>query len=271
MKAEMSISKDINRARIGLALGGGVVRGVAHIGVLTAMEEAGIEVDMIAGSSAGALIGAIYCSGVGAQRMQVITRKLNWLKLIQPCWPVQGFFTFEPLERWLESEFGPLQFDDLKIPFVAVATDLQTGEMVVLKEGKLAPAVRASCSVAGLVTPVRLGNRLLCDGNFSNSVPVNVLRQLGAEYVIGVDIFKPGLRSKWLGPLGLLINGLEILIQRAGLGIETADYLITPDLAGCTYLRFSQREILFRKGYQAAQKELPRLSDELQRLITQQT
>ncbi len=235
-----------------------MVRGIAHVGVLAVLEEAGIKVDFIAGSSAGALIGATYSAGARPAEIQRLARKLNWFKLMRPVWPKRGFVSFKKMEEWLVKELGDLHFADLKYPFAVVATDMNSGHMVVLKEGRIAPAVRASCSVAGVVTPAEIDGRLLCDGNFSNSVPVDVVRAMGADYVIGVDIFTPAIRRK-LGAVGYFLAGVEILIQSAGGGIHAADCLVSPDLAGMSYMRFSQAEKLIALGAQATRQKLPEI------------
>jgi NTE family protein len=135
---------------------------------------------------------------------------------------------------------------------------MNDGNMVVLKEGRLAPAVRASCSVAGVVIPAEINGQLLCDGNFSNSIPVGVARAMGADYVIGVDIFTPTIRHK-LGAIGYFLAGFEILIQSAGGGIHEADCLVAPDLAGESYTRFSHAERMYDLGVQAARQKLPEI------------
>lgn len=249
------------KVKIGLALGGGVVRGMAHIGVLSVLEEAGITIDYIAGTSAGSLVGAIYCAGYSTAQIKEHAMRLRWWRLLKPVWPSQGFFSFALMERWLVRTLGDLTFDQLKIPFAAVATDLERAAPVWLQQGRLAPAVCASCSVPGIFTPVRLNGLVLGDGSLADTVPVDVLRQMGADYVIGVDIFIASIRRGW-GALGMGVNALEILVERAGGGVDRADCLIAPALRGESYVRFSQRERIFRLGEQAAREKLaPILSD----------
>jgi NTE family protein len=244
-----------SRKRIGLALGGGVVRGLAHIGVLAVLQQAGIPIDYVAGTSAGSLVGASFCAGMSIEAILDFAVKMRWWHIARPVLPVQGFVSFEPMERWIMSELGDLTFADLRIPFTAVATDLNSGESVILNDGRLAPAVRASCTVPGLVTPLELDGKLLGDGSLSNTVPVSILRAMGADYVIGVDIFTSSIRRRW-GPLGLGFAALEILIQRAGGGITQADCVITPNLAGATYFRFSKKEHLMEQGEKAAREKV---------------
>jgi NTE family protein len=249
--------------RVGLALGGGMVRGVAHIGVLDVLHRAGIKIDCIAGSSAGALIGAAYCAGWDVKKIKEISHRLTWWKIVRPVWPSKGLVTLAPIEHWFVKTFGDPLFSDLRIPFTVVATDLNTGESVTLHEGRVAPALRASCSVPGFITPVELNGRLLCDGNLSNSVPVSAVREMGADYVIGVDIFLPAMRMGW-GAVGYGAAGLEILVQRAGGGIDCADCLIAPVLGGATYMRFSKRHQLYELGVQAAEAKLPDILQDLE-------
>jgi NTE family protein len=187
---------------------------------------------------------------------------LRWWHLARPVWPVRGFVNFDRLARYLVHCLGDLDFSDLAVPFTAVATDIQNSRPVALNTGRLATAVQASCSVPGFVTPVELDGRLLADGCLSDTVPVSVLHRMGAEYVIGVDIFSPLLRRKW-GPIGMGLAAIEILVERAGGGIDQADCMIVPNLAGKTYLRFSKREEFFRIGQEAASLQIPRIRADL--------
>ncbi len=252
----------VRKKKVGLALGGGVARGVTHIGVLGELLAAGIPIDYVAGTSAGSLMGATFCAGMSLDRVREVGLRLNWLALARPVWPSTGFFTLAPLAEWLVRILGDLEFGELRTPFAAVATDLETGEPVVLCEGRVAPAVQASCSIPGLIAPVEIGGRLLGDGSLANTVPVNVLREMGADYVIGVDIFAHAIRKRW-GPFGLGFNALEILVERAGGGIEDADCLIAPALGGKSYMSFSKREEYLLLGQEAARAKLPHILADL--------
>jgi NTE family protein len=224
---------------------------MAHLGVLAVLEREGIPIDFVAGTSAGSLVGATFCAGMSLSEIKELALRARWWNFARPVWPARGFVSFEPMEYWLEHVMGRLDFSDLKTPFVAVAADLNTGDPVFLCQGRLAPAVRASCSVPGFVAPIELDGRLLGDGSLSNTVPVDILRRMGADYVIGVDIFTSAIRPRW-GPFGMGFTAIEILVQRAGGGIDTADCLIQPRLGGETYIRFSKREHFFRLGEEAA-------------------
>ncbi|MCA9961863.1 MAG: patatin-like phospholipase family protein [Anaerolineales bacterium] len=254
------------RSHVGLALGGGVVRGFAHVGVLSVLDEAGIPIDYIAGASVGAIIGAAYATGMKLPHIAQMAEGLQWLRLAKPVLSRDGLVSFAKLEAWLAQTFGHLHFEDLTHPFVIVATDLETAEPVVLDSGPLAPAIRASCSVPGVVTPLRLNGRLLCDGGISNNLPVAPLRQLGADYVIGVDIFQHAAQWPYLGPLGRGLAAIEIMVEHSGGGLEKADCLIAPDLSGKTYIRFGKREELIALGRAATKKQIPLIRQQLQQL-----
>jgi NTE family protein len=128
--------------------------------------------------------------------------------------------------------------------------------LIMIKEGKLAPAVRASCSVPGFIIPIRLNGRLLGDGSLLSSVPVSAAREMGADYVIGVDLFRTKLRTRWAA-LGFGFTALEILVRHAGRGVETADCLISPMLSGATYFRFAKAKELINLGEEAAKEKIP--------------
>ena len=123
------------RKRVGLALGGGVARGAAHIGVLAILEEAGVPIDCVAGTSAGSIVGALYCAGMGSDQMRSLADQVNWRYIAAPVWPRRGLVSFERLESWLENLIGQLDVADLAIPFAAATTDIYTGETILLRQG----------------------------------------------------------------------------------------------------------------------------------------
>ena len=248
--------------KVGLALGGGLVRGLAHVGVIAVLEEAGIPIDVIAATSAGAIVGAGYAAGLKAGELREMALGLRWYHIAIPVIPLRGFVSFVKLERWMMQLVRDLTFDQLAIPFAAVTTDIETGETVPVTEGRVAPAVRASCSVPGIVTPVRIDGRYLVDGAITDNLPVLAARELGAEYVIGVDVMQPTLRRQW-GPIGYGFAGIELLIERAGGGAPLADCLLMPELAGATYIRFSRIHDLIARGEAAARAALPRIRADL--------
>jgi NTE family protein len=248
--------------RVGLALGGGAVRGLAHLGVIDVLVREGIPIDYAAGTSVGSLVGAAYCSGLSLSDLFKISEKINWLRIVRPHFGNDGIVSFRGIRSLIDDLFDTPSFDDLKTPFAVVATDIDADEGVVLSEGLLGPAVEASCSVAGLVAPVKWQGRRLADGIFVNAVPVSVVQAMGADYVIGVDVFKPVIRPYW-GFVSHLINAFEIVLRHAGGGMESADCLISPDIAGISYMRFSKRKELIEMGRQAAEQQLPQIREAL--------
>ncbi|HID64851.1 MAG TPA: patatin, partial [Anaerolineae bacterium] len=177
--------------RIGLILSGGGARGAAHLGVLRVLEREGIRPDCVVGVSAGSVVGAGYCAGVSVAKMEEAALDLQWSKLGRLVRPRLGLFDSHRLESYVAGLVGNLQFADLSIPFAAVAADILTGQLVVLKEGSVAWAVRASCALPGIFTPVERGDQLLVDGGTINNLPVSAAREMGADYIIAVDLLPP--------------------------------------------------------------------------------
>ena len=160
------------------------------------------------------------------------------------------------MEQWIADIIGEVDVRDLPIPFAAVATDIETGERIVLREGPLGKVIRASCSVPGFVEPLEFQGRLLSDGGISDNLPDHAARMLGADYVIGVDVFAPAFRS-FLGPLGAMLAAVETLVQHAGGGDTDADCLIIPDLVGTSFVRLSRYKELIDAGMNATLEMIP--------------
>ncbi len=235
--------------KVGLALSGGVVRGAAHLGVLDVLVEAQIPIDYIAGASAGSIVGSLYAAGKTTDDMRQFMKETGWFKLARLTLNSRGFVSFAPMEKLINQYLDHAQFENLQTPCSIVTTDMSQGVPYVFDSGSVAQAVRASSSIPGFVTPVELNGRLLCDGGASNNCPVDVLRDMGAEYVIAVDIFSPS-KPKF-GSIGMMITALETMIRQSGGGINQADCLITPDLSGKSYFRFSKIEEYIDLGKQA--------------------
>ncbi len=180
--------------KIGLALGSGSARGLAHIGVIKVLEEKCIPISMIAGTSMGALIGALYASGLTAGELEEIARNINLkttARLFMPTPSVQGLIDGKRISDFLVSLMGNRSFSSLKMPFAAVAADIERAEEVVITDGPLVKAIRATISVPGIFTPAMLKGRALVDGGLLNPVPVDVVKKLGADYIIAVDVAYP--------------------------------------------------------------------------------
>jgi len=185
---------NIQDKKIGLALGSGSARGLAHIGVIKVLEENHIPISMIAGTSMGSLIGALFASGLTGMEMEEIACNINLKttsRLFMPTPSVQGFIDGNRISDFLVSLMGNRSFSSLKMPFAAVAADIERAEEVVITEGLLVKAIRASISIPGIFTPAMLKGRSLVDGGLMNPVPVDVVKNLGADYIIAVDVTRP--------------------------------------------------------------------------------
>jgi NTE family protein len=251
--------------KVGLALSGGVARGPVHVGVLTALERAGIPIDYVAGTSAGSIVGAAYCAGLEIPPLRKLALDSGWRTMAGLARSRHGLFSFYKMEDYLVDLVGDLDIRDLAIPFTAVVTDMERGERVFLRCGRLATAVRASCSVPGLVTPVEIDGRFYCDGGVTDNLPVDAVRQMGADYVIAVDLFVPIYRQN-LGFLGATAAAIELLIRDAGGCRAQADCLIEPAIAGHNYFNFSRRksEQYIALGEAAAMQMLPTIMQDLE-------
>jgi len=181
----------MKKRKIGLALGGGAARGVAHIGVLEILEKSNIPIDMIAGTSAGAAIGALYAQGKNTGELKKLAQSWDWkqrAQVIDLALPRSGFIAGHRIKKLLKSIIGDVNFDELNIPFACVATDVMTGEEVVINHGSVLEAVRASISVPIILSIVKYGGRYLVDGGLVNPVPVSVLKDMGADFIIAVNV-----------------------------------------------------------------------------------
>ena len=190
------------RHKIGLALGSGAARGLAHIGVLKALKEKNISIDMLAGSSMGALVGAYFANYGDIKGLEETVLSMNFkdlLKLVDPNFPLllKGLVSGNKVEEFLKTIIGDIEFKDLKVPFFIVATDIETGKEVIMKTGPVVKAVRASISIPAIFTPVKLKNKFLIDGGIVNPVPVNILKKEGMDFIIASNVIKtPRVRAR---------------------------------------------------------------------------
>jgi NTE family protein len=251
------------RPKVGLALSGGAARGLAHVGVLGVLVNAGIPIDYVAGTSAGSIIGAVYCAGMNMDDIRLSVDIMGWTNVAKPTLSLDGFFSFEKIESWLKFMIGDLRFCDLQTPLTIVTTDLDTGKPVFLRKGRVAEAVRASCSIPGFVTPKIINGKRLVDGGISDNLPLDAVKEMGAEYIIGVDVMEPYLKPN-LGPLAPGFLSLITMIQRSGGNPELADCLIQPH---ATKLRslvdFSKKEEAILAGEVAAKEKIGTLQTAL--------
>jgi len=257
--------------RVGLALGGGFARGIAHIGVLQALLANRIPVHVVAGTSAGSLVGALYAAGCDPWEMERLAGQMNWRSLVRLRVRRDGLLDASGLERFLVDRVGDLSFSDLRLPFAALATDLLDGREVLLTRGRVAVAVRASCAFPGIFLPVRIGRHTLVDGGLTQPVPAAAARRMGADLVIGVELNQgptPARRPRNL--LHIMMNSLALvqqpLIQQAA---SAADVVIRPDLREFSLIELDRVPELVARGRAAAEVEIPRIQAMLGELAAQ--
>ena len=236
---------------VGLALSGGSTFGAAHIGVLQVLEENGIRPDMVAGTSAGAMVGAAYCAGIPLSEIETLFLSMNWPSLLKVSIkkPLSLFDT-QPMEDFLRKKIGDIEFKDLRIPFAAIACDILTGEKVVLDNGPLAPALRASAAIPGLFSPVEINGQLLVDGGIVDNLPVEQVRAMGARYVIASDVSKRGkINKKPENPFEVLLSMIYIMQARGALiNEDQCDCYIRPQVSQYSSWGFKDAPLMKEAG-----------------------
>jgi NTE family protein len=248
------------RPRVGLALAGGFARGIAHIGVLRVFREAGIPIDMVAGTSVGALIGASYCSGASLEMMEQIAcgTKFTDFGRWTPSW--LGLATNQRMEQFL-ARFSPIKnFEELKTPLAIAATDINAGLPVYYYQmGPIGPALRASCAYPGLFVPIQHEGRTLVDGFLTALVPYEGLMLMGAEVVIAVYL-EPGLNGEPRTFTDVLSRSFTIIQKHADLEWrQYVDVIIEPDVTPFVWDDFTKTPDMVRAGEAAAMKALPEI------------
>jgi NTE family protein len=247
----------MKRAKIGLALGAGAARGLAHLGVLRVLERRRIAVDFLAGSSMGALLGCLYACGLGPDFMIKFANQLKATSWVDLGLPKRGFISGNKVEALLRLLTRDRSFADLETPFAAVATDIERGERVVLRQGKLAPAVRASCSIPVVFKPVPLGGRLLVDGGLVDQVPVQVVKEMGADFCLAVDVNRQGGYQPVNNIIDVMFQTLEIMEKKnLGASLQKADVLIRPQVGHIGLTHFQRVDELVALGEAAAEEAL---------------
>ncbi|NYZ61384.1 patatin-like phospholipase family protein [Luteimonas deserti] len=250
--------------RIGLALGGGAAKGFAHIGVIKMLEANGIKADVVAGTSAGSVVGALYASGMDPFRMQERAVALDESSIRDVRLFSGGLVQGVALQNYVNQEVGNRTIDRMPIPFAAVATRLDTGDRTVFVRGNTGQAVRASSSVPGVFEPVRIGERSYVDGGVVSPVPVDAARQLGADLVIAVDISSKASGATPGSMLGIVNQSIAIMGQTLGRQeLARADVVIRPQVNDIGPASFEQRNAAILQGERAALAALPQIRAKL--------
>ncbi|MCX6732146.1 MAG: patatin-like phospholipase family protein [Candidatus Roizmanbacteria bacterium] len=237
------------RPKIGLALGGGGPRGLAHIGVIKVLEKNNIPIDYIAGTSAGAMVGGMYAHSKNIVSLEEHFLNKNWFQMLSYFADPSlkgGFIQGSKMDEFLQEYLQSATFDKLSIPFHATAVDLQTGKMKILHEGLVSTSIRASCAIPMLFKPVEVDNHLYVDGGLISSVPVETVKKMGADIVIAVQLNKYYEPNQDLNVLNILEIGelaLNIVERRiAEDEVSAADFIIHPKVAQVRWDNLIQRD-----------------------------
>lgn len=254
------------KVKIGLALGGGGARGFAHIGVLKAFEELGIECDYIAGTSVGSIIGSLYAFGKTPKEIEDIAKGLKRSDLMKKAIPVIHTVKPDRIEQQLNKIFGDITvFSELKIPFVAVCTDLKTGKEVDFDYGDVAKVVSASCALPYVFSPVVYEGMHLIDGGLRNNVPADVVRKMGANVVFAIDVNRlRGTGTQSLSTISVLSSTIGIMMQsKIDETLAQADMIFTPALERFSPLKFDGIDEMIEIGYNTVMAN----KDKIQRML----
>lgn len=250
------------RKKVGLALSGGVARGFAHVGVLNVLRRNKIPVDYLAATSSGAIVGAFFAAGLDPHYMEEICRNIAWGHVFKISFGVFSPNSGVELERIISDYLGKKEFKDLNIPYAVVAQDIKSAEEIILNTGKVARAVRASATFPGIFKPIEIEGRALMDGGIVNNLPAGVVKEMGASFVIGVDVMPGGVISKvpdngfqqFGRALDLAIHSLS---QK---GRDICDILIEPHIdEDIWHMDFGKYERLIKAGEEAAEAKVKQI------------
>jgi len=246
--------------RIGLALGGGAARGFAHIGVIQVLEESGIKVDLVAGTSAGSLVAALYAAGRSGSELARLAETMDEGAITDWTFPLRGLIRGDALARFVREKTGGKLIEQMEIPLGIVATDLASGQPVCFRRGDTGTAVRASSSVPTIFEPVQIGGRDYVDGGLVAPVPVRAARDMGAEVLIAVDISSPPSSKPDTDALHMLLQTVAIMGRSINnYELREADVVLRPKLAGIGSADFTARRRTIQAGREIAQAMLPQI------------
>jgi NTE family protein len=246
--------------RLGLALGGGAARGFAHVGVIQVLEENGIKVDLVAGTSAGSLIAAIYASGKNGKELQAMAEGMDEGAITDWSFPLRGLIRGEALARFIRDKTGGKGIEQMAVPLGIVATDLSDGSPILFRSGDTGTAVRASSAVPAVFQPVKIGQREYVDGGLVSPVPVRFAREMGAQLIIGVDISSPPEKDPPGDAFRMLMQTFSIMGRSINtFELREADVVLRPKLNNVGSADFAARKRSIAAGRQAMQALLPEL------------
>jgi len=247
-------------AKIALVLGAGSSKGFAHVGVLKVLETNKVPIHMIIGTSVGSVVGCLYAYGYDAFQLQKVSFSIEKGDVVDLIIPDNGFIKGEKLEEFINKTVNHTPMEKLKIPFYAVATDVQSGQEIVFGRGNTGQAVRASCSIPGVFQPMKIGDRVYVDGGVVSPVAVDAAKKLGADVVIAVDISKDTDRGKPEGTMETIFQSLNIMYSKlAAIQVSQADIVIRPRVGYIGSSDFSKRHEAILEGEKATVEALPQI------------
>ena len=249
-------------AKIALVLGAGSLKGFAHIGVLKILESNKIPIHMIVGTSAGSAVGSLYAYGMDAFSLQKFSFSVQKDDIVDLLYiPSNGFIKGEKLEEFINKSVNHTPMEKFKIPFYAVATDLEKGQEMVFGKGNAGTAVRASCSIPGIFRAVRISDRIYVDGGVVSPVAVEAAKRLGADVVIAVDISSAVDRTQPEGTVDTILQSINIMYSKlSSIQLSKADVVIKPKVAHIGSADFSRRHEAILEGEKAAIEALPQIT-----------
>jgi NTE family protein len=268
-KPTASIKKDIN---VALVLGGGGARAIAHLGVLEILEEIGIKVDLIVGTSGGSIVGALYADNPDAKELKKIMQKMNIddfvdfsvLSVIHSLSLSSGFVDGKNSEKFLLKNMTAKNFEELKIPFISVATDIVTGRTIPINSGPIAPAVRASCAIPGLFAPVEMYGMMLVDGGVTAPLGIAIAKKHKAKIIIAIDVSMPVEENRVHNVLDLVFKALSVNYSVLNhLVSKDADILIRPAIGNIGLFDAHRKDDLYEAGRLAAIQKIPEIKKQL--------
>jgi len=253
--------------RVGLALSGGTAKSVTHVGVIKALVEAGIPISFVSGTSGGSIVGSMFTSGMPISTMEAVASTMSWRKLVSIRLTRLGFISSERIADFVMETLGDLTFEEMNLPTAVVATNLVTGDKKVFRTGRLAPAVRASCSIPQIYLPVEIDGEYYVDGGLSEYLPVETAQELGADFVIASHLapIDPTYRRPH--------NILQLVVQVTGLmarknfpfSERRASFIVRPNVDAYSSFDFEHADEMIEIGYDATRRGIPALREKLAR------
>lgn len=250
--------------KLGLALGGGSALGFAHLGVLKALEENAVSIDFVSGTSAGAVVGALYAFGISFKDIEQEAEKLDWKKLAKLHPSSLGITSNTAIREILERNIGKdADIADAKIPLAIVATDIETGAKIVFKSGNVIDAVLASSCLPGLFTPIEIEGLMLVDGGIVENVPISPLKPLGADIMVAVNLLRYRKYQKPKNIMGVLVNSFDMINHRISAQPKQndADILIEPNLSDYFMGDIKKWKEISEQGYAETLKHITSIKD----------